>query len=252
MGPRGFTITTHSKDLRPAGTWRYTMHGPDGVDYPNVTRYLEVEPLRRLVYDHGGTDDRPPLFRVTANFAERRGRTTLDLVFALSSPEAAQTTARFIKQVGGNATWDRLAEHLEDVATGRPCFVVNRSFEAPLARVVEHWSRPERLARGRRPGPPAPLAAPRRRARGGVPLRPRGRRGTRDGALRRGAPRADAGDGDASAARRRGRVLRGRTGGDDRPVEHQLRRARRAARGRRRGDVGGDAAQASCTVRRPT
>lgn len=146
-GPRGFTITTHSKDLRPGGTWRYTMHGPDGVDYPNVTRYLEVEPLRRLVYDHGGTDDRPPLFRVTANFAERRGRTTLDLVFALSSPEAAQTTARFIKQVGGNATWDRLAEHLEDVATGRPCFVVNRSFEAPLARVVEHWSRPERLAR---------------------------------------------------------------------------------------------------------
>ena len=33
-GPRGFTLTTHSKDLRAGGTWRYTMHGPDGVDYP--------------------------------------------------------------------------------------------------------------------------------------------------------------------------------------------------------------------------
>ena len=29
-GPRGFTLTTHSKDLRPGGHWAYTMHGPDG------------------------------------------------------------------------------------------------------------------------------------------------------------------------------------------------------------------------------
>jgi uncharacterized protein YndB with AHSA1/START domain len=42
-GPRGFTLTTHSKDLRPGGSWIYTMHGPDGVGYPNKTVYLEVE-----------------------------------------------------------------------------------------------------------------------------------------------------------------------------------------------------------------
>ena len=40
-GPRGFTITTHSKDLRPGGSWKYTMHGPDGTDYPNITVYHE-------------------------------------------------------------------------------------------------------------------------------------------------------------------------------------------------------------------
>ncbi len=58
-GPRGFTLTTHSKDLRAGGTWRYTMHGPDGVDYPNVTKYLVVEPYKKLVYfDHGGNDER--------------------------------------------------------------------------------------------------------------------------------------------------------------------------------------------------
>jgi uncharacterized protein YndB with AHSA1/START domain len=42
-GPRGFTLTTHSKDLRPGGSWAYTMHGPDGTDYPNKTHYFEVE-----------------------------------------------------------------------------------------------------------------------------------------------------------------------------------------------------------------
>ena len=45
-GPRGFTLTTHSKDLRPGGTWRYTMHGPDGTDYPNTTRISRSSPVQ--------------------------------------------------------------------------------------------------------------------------------------------------------------------------------------------------------------
>src|SRR5258707_2153439 len=68
-GPRGFTITTHSKDLRPGGSWDYTMHGPDGVDYPNVAKYLDVEEYSKLVYDHGGSHNHPALFRVTVFFS---------------------------------------------------------------------------------------------------------------------------------------------------------------------------------------
>src|SRR5215831_4923428 len=64
-GPRGFTLTTHSKDLRPGGHWHYTMHGPDGRDYENTAQYFEVVEHAKLVYDHGGHKDRPPLFRVT-------------------------------------------------------------------------------------------------------------------------------------------------------------------------------------------
>lgn len=146
-GPRGFTLTTHSKDLRVGGSWRYTMFGPDGVDYPNLTTYYVVEPEKKLVYDHGATDDRPPLFRVTATFTETDGKTTLDLIFSLSSPEAATEMARFIKRAGGNATWDRLAEHLETTTTGKSTFVINRSFDAPTARVFELWTHPKHLAK---------------------------------------------------------------------------------------------------------
>lgn len=146
-GPRGFTLTTHSKDLRVGGTWRYTMHGPDGVDYPNVTTYFVVEPHTKLVYDHGATDDRPPLFRVTVTFTEANGRTTMEMIMSLPSPEAAREAAKFIKKAGGNATWDRLAEHLGEAATGKPSFVVNRTFDAPIARVFEMWSSPEHLAK---------------------------------------------------------------------------------------------------------
>jgi len=34
-GPKGFTNTFHEFDMKPGGTWRFVMHGPDGVDYPN-------------------------------------------------------------------------------------------------------------------------------------------------------------------------------------------------------------------------
>jgi uncharacterized protein YndB with AHSA1/START domain len=146
-GPRGFTLTTHSKDLRAGGHWRYTMHGPDGVDYPNLATYHLVERHKKLVYDHGATDDRPPLFHVTATFSETHGQTTMELVFTLSSPEAAAEIARHIKQAGGNATWDRLAEHLEETSTGRRRFVINRTFEAPVDRVFAAWAEPQHLAK---------------------------------------------------------------------------------------------------------
>ncbi len=146
-GPRGFSLTTHSKELRVGGTWRYTMHGPDGVDYPNVTLYHEVEPYRKLVYDHGATDDTPPLFRVTVTFEEVDGKTKMEMISSLPTPEAAEQIAKHIKKVGGEATWDRLAEHLCQQRSGKATFVINRSFAAPIARVFEMWTRPEHLAK---------------------------------------------------------------------------------------------------------
>jgi uncharacterized protein YndB with AHSA1/START domain len=145
-GPRGFTLTTHSKDLRAGGHWTYTMHGPDGTDYENTTIYYEVEPYARLVYDHGGHADRPPLFRVTATFAEVKGQTRLDLSFALSSPEEAEQTRQFIKKVGGESTWDRLAEYLAEALTGKRMFVINRSFDTPIETMFQMWTDPVHLS----------------------------------------------------------------------------------------------------------
>src|SRR5947209_15617965 len=85
-GPRGFTLTTHSKDLRPGGSWVYTMHGPDGTDWPNTSHYFEVEKHAKLVYDHGGNADQPPLFHVTGLFKEVNGKTHMDMTMTLATP----------------------------------------------------------------------------------------------------------------------------------------------------------------------
>jgi uncharacterized protein YndB with AHSA1/START domain len=146
-GPRGFTITTHSKDLRPGGSWVYTMHGPDGVDYPNSTKYYEVQEHALLVYDHGASEDRPPLFRVTVKFKEVRGKTRMEMTMALATAEAAAETKKFIKKAGGDSTWDRLAEYLGQERDGVDRFVINRAFEAPIDTVFRMWTDPEHLAK---------------------------------------------------------------------------------------------------------
>ncbi len=145
-GPRGFTITTHSKDLRSGGSWHYTMHGPDGVNYPNMTHYLEVEKYSRLVYDHGGYEDRPPLFRVTVIFSELKGKTKMDMTMSLPTPEAAEETRQFIKKAGGNATWDRLAEYLSKKSTNKEQFVINRTFDSDIKTIFEMWTNPKHFA----------------------------------------------------------------------------------------------------------
>lgn len=147
LGPRGFTITSHSKELKPGGLWHYTMHGPDGAQYINKTRYHEVEPYAKLVYDHGGNDERKPLFRVTVLFSESQGKTTADMTMAFPTPEDAVQTRGFIKKAGGDATWDRLAEYLEKQATGKESFVINRSFDAPIDVMFDMWSKPEHFSR---------------------------------------------------------------------------------------------------------
>ncbi len=146
-GPRGFTITTHSKELRAGGSWDYTMHGPDGTDWPNFTRYHEVVPQARLVYDHGASSaDAAPMFRVTAAFRDVGGKTELDMRMTLPTAEAAQQTRGFIKAAGGNSTWDRLAEYLEKEVADREVFVIARTFEAPIATVFDMWTTPAHLA----------------------------------------------------------------------------------------------------------
>ena len=112
FGPTGFTTITHEMDVRPGGTWRFTMHGPDGTDWPNWVTYHEVVRPERLVYDHGGT--RPdPEFHVTVTFADEDGRTRLTMRSLFPTAAARDYVVREVNAIeGGNQTIDRLVHFL--------------------------------------------------------------------------------------------------------------------------------------------
>lgn len=146
-GPRGFTLTTHSKDLREGGHWHYTMHGSDGTDYINKTKYFEVVKESKLVYDHGGNDEQAPLFRVTVLFFQQGSKTKMDMTMTLPSPEAARDIKLHIKNANGNSTWDRFAEYLEKHETGHEKFIIARSFDAPIETMFDMWTDPVHLTK---------------------------------------------------------------------------------------------------------
>ena len=51
-GPRGFTNTIQEFEFRPGGRWLLTMHGPDGKDHPNESRFTRVVPDRLFEIEH--------------------------------------------------------------------------------------------------------------------------------------------------------------------------------------------------------
>ncbi|MEZ4819038.1 MAG: SRPBCC domain-containing protein [Bdellovibrionota bacterium] len=51
-GPSGFTNTFEVCDIRPGGQWIFTMHGPDGKNYKNESRFVEICPPHRFVIKH--------------------------------------------------------------------------------------------------------------------------------------------------------------------------------------------------------
>jgi uncharacterized protein YndB with AHSA1/START domain len=111
-----------------------------------VTKYFEVEPNALLVYDHGGSRDRPPLFRVRVEFKETDGKTEMKMAMILPTPEAAEDTKKFIKQANGYSTWDRLAEYLAKQTSGKDPFVINRSFEVSRDVMFEMWTNPKHFS----------------------------------------------------------------------------------------------------------
>lgn len=51
-GPDGFTNTIHTFDFQPGGQWLLTMHGPDGTDYPNESRFTRLVPDALFEIEH--------------------------------------------------------------------------------------------------------------------------------------------------------------------------------------------------------
>lgn len=87
-GPEGFTNTFHEIDMHEGGVWRFTMHGPDGVEYPNRIIFTEIDEPKRLVYTHDSDKENDPeQFQSTITFEETENKTTITMrsLFATAS-----------------------------------------------------------------------------------------------------------------------------------------------------------------------
>ena len=72
-GPNGFTNTITKMEVKNGGEWIFTMHGPDGKDYPNKTIFREVVKHKKLVHEHLA-----PKFIAIIDFESRGNKTFLN------------------------------------------------------------------------------------------------------------------------------------------------------------------------------
>jgi len=109
-GPIGFTTTTHAFEFRLGGVWEFTMHGPDGTDYPNRVEWREIVPPERIVYLHGEGEDDPSSFTTTVTFVARGDATEITLRSVFRTKEQRDLViARYHAVEGARQTLGRLA-----------------------------------------------------------------------------------------------------------------------------------------------
>jgi uncharacterized protein YndB with AHSA1/START domain len=115
-GPNTFRNTIHTFELRPGGTWRLTMHGPDGVNYENTWEFREVVPTDKIVLHHLQTMHR---FVTAMTYADAEpGKTRLTWRMTLDRSAEHERLQSFLADAN-EQNFDRLAAHLRQAQGGK-------------------------------------------------------------------------------------------------------------------------------------
>jgi uncharacterized protein YndB with AHSA1/START domain len=104
-GPSGFTNRFEVFELRADGAWRFTMVGPDGVEYPTVSAFEDVVPPERIVFWHLEPGHR---FRMTMTFDVEGAGTRVTWRMEFDSAAEVERVGKLVTE-GNEQNFDRLA-----------------------------------------------------------------------------------------------------------------------------------------------
>ncbi len=115
-GPDGFTNTFEEISITPGGVWKFIMHGPDGIDYPNVIVFKEIKKPERISYTHGSGDEHEPTFESVIALDEQNGKTLVTLTAIFETPEERERNVKEVGAIeGGKQTLGRLADYVSQM-----------------------------------------------------------------------------------------------------------------------------------------
>lgn len=113
-GPRGFTTTIHEMDLQEGGEWKMTLHGPDGTNYPNRSIFKEVDPFKKIVFEHFN-----PHFITTILFGSKGEETAIDWTMLFETVKMRNIVIKTHKaDKGQKENVERLEQYLSQLRSG--------------------------------------------------------------------------------------------------------------------------------------
>lgn len=159
-GPDGFRNVTQAWDFRPGGLWKHVMIGPDGSEYSNTTKFLEIVEPESIAYANAGGKKGEKEVSHLMTFSLKalgpsKTEVTVHHVFG-TRQERDFVIERYGVVEGGKQTLARLDQHVtKNVSAATPGFELRleRVINAPRERVFEAWSKPEQLAQWFAPKP---------------------------------------------------------------------------------------------------
>ncbi|MBE9584677.1 SRPBCC family protein [Mucilaginibacter sp. JRF] len=118
-GPNGFTNTIEYMDVTTGGSWKYMMHGPDGRNYPNFMKYLEVVKPEKIRYLHGEHEGDQGSFTGSVTLEEAgENQTCLTMRLLFNSAEELEYVVReFGAAEGGNQTLNKLTNYINQLVS---------------------------------------------------------------------------------------------------------------------------------------
>ncbi len=145
-GPDGFTNSYKKFDLRVGGEALFTMHGPDGTDYPNRFIFRTITPPSYMAWDHDGGDDHPESlhFLGEIELLAEGNKTRIHLRLTVDSVAQRDEIAKYAVE-GGIQNLDRLAAYVAPMAEALNRFVIERSFGVSQQRLFEVCSQVEHI-----------------------------------------------------------------------------------------------------------
>lgn len=111
-GPAGFTNSFQTFEFEPGGRWIFTMHGPDGTNYPNESEFVEIVPDALVRIRHLS----PPQFVLSIALQARgHGGTLVSWEQAFADAQVAQRV-RHIVEPSNEQNLDRLTAEVGSAA----------------------------------------------------------------------------------------------------------------------------------------
>ncbi|HEY0622679.1 SRPBCC family protein [Sphingomonas sp.] len=116
--PKPWEITECEIDLRPGGVFRSVMRSPDGQEFPNLGCYLDIVPLRRLIFTDAllpGFRPAPKPFFTAGLYLEptANGGTRYTAIAVHGNEETRQTHEQMGFHEGWGTVVDQMVAHIK-------------------------------------------------------------------------------------------------------------------------------------------
>ncbi|MBS1968836.1 MAG: SRPBCC domain-containing protein [Bdellovibrionales bacterium] len=142
-GPKDFRNTFHEFDLKPGGAWNFVMHGPNGVDYPNSSQFVEIKIPNRLVLNHISK----PQFQIVVTFEEAGSQTKVTFRQIFPTKDEADKIRAFVTEAN-EQNMDRMEAVVAEMILDRSNreLIAHRMFDATPEEVYSAWTDSKQLS----------------------------------------------------------------------------------------------------------